>query len=149
MSSKGKECIIDAESLEFLRQKRAHDRTIVASLGLERQDAEFRNGHAERLNNWKTDEIYIERSQEEEANFLHNLAIEEQKSFLVLQAEEVKEEESIEEDRTVFGKIMSDMKDLKLQCLQNKAAAELRKSQKKTLRSRRIAVQVGILCLSV
>ncbi|KAJ3212275.1 Nitrogen permease regulator 2 [Dinochytrium kinnereticum] len=123
--------LIDDDTLELFRVKRIDDREICSRVASERDDTEFRYLHVERLNNWRTDEIYSEKAEESDAVFLETLMKEEHSNFLARQEEEAEEQVSLENDRTTFGHIMSEMKDLKLQCLQNKAAADLRKSQKK------------------
>ncbi|KAI8851740.1 hypothetical protein BC829DRAFT_96113 [Chytridium lagenaria] len=76
-----------------------------------------------------------------EAVFLDTLYDDEFESLLARQSEEVEEQNAIEVDKKTFVQIMNDMKDLKLLCLQNKAAADNLKSSKKTIRERRTAVR--------
>ncbi|KAJ3099891.1 Nitrogen permease regulator 2 [Phlyctochytrium planicorne] len=140
MSSKGNQ-VVDEETLAFLNEARDLDYTIIAGVNLDRRDIEFKHTHAERLSNFRTDEIYLERSFEAEAEFLEMLIKEERDNFLSRQVEEAHEQLSIESDRTTFGQIMSEMKDLKLLSLQNKAAADIRKSSKKSLKQRRLAIR--------
>ncbi|KAJ3109165.1 hypothetical protein HDU97_008564 [Phlyctochytrium planicorne] len=140
---------IDEETLEFLNAARYEDKVLVDSISLERKDVEFKHGHAERLNNFKTDELYIERANAVESTFLEKLFDEEYESLLARQSEESEEQNAIEADRKTFVQIMNEMKDLKLQCLQNKAAADVLKSSKKTLRQRRTAVRDRLTRLEV
>ncbi|KAJ3117417.1 Nitrogen permease reactivator protein [Phlyctochytrium bullatum] len=154
MTSKTEAKVLDDETINFLREKRKDDRLLVKEIELERLDIEFKHTHTERVSNFRTDEIYIDRAQEAEANFIVTIAAEEHRAFVGRQEDEAKEQQNIEEDRSTFGQIMNEMKDLKLKCLQvsiaslyklisvqNKTAADLRKVQKKSLRERRAAVK--------
>ncbi|KAJ3099890.1 hypothetical protein HDU97_002674 [Phlyctochytrium planicorne] len=167
MSAKTK--LIDDETIEFLGRARDEDIAIISSIGNERKDIEFKYRHSERLNNWRTDELYITRSQEVEATFLESIHDEEHETFLKRQvrddffsgslsfsithtfpqAEEAAEQMAIENDRKTFGQIMSDIKDLKLQSLQNRAAADMRKSAKRTVKERRQAVRARLSRLEI
>ncbi|KAJ3212276.1 Nitrogen permease regulator 2 [Dinochytrium kinnereticum] len=140
---------VDDETIDFLNHARDDDKFLVDSITLDRKDIEFKHGHAERLNNFRTDELYIERANVVEAAFLTTLFDEEYESLLARQAEEIEEQNAIESDRKTFVQIMNEMKDLKLQCLQNKAAADMLKSSKKTHKERRTAVRDRLSRLEV
>ncbi|KAJ3212274.1 Nitrogen permease regulator 2 [Dinochytrium kinnereticum] len=147
MTTKAK--LIDEETIAFLHHTSVEDNDIVKGIGLDRRDIEFKYQHTERLNNWRTDELYIARAQEVEGTFLEKMYDEEHENFLARQAEEASEQVAIENDRKTFGQIMNDIKDLKLQCLQNRAAADMRKSAKKTVKERRQAVRDRLARLEI
>ncbi|KAJ3299021.1 Nitrogen permease regulator 2, partial [Blyttiomyces sp. JEL0837] len=97
--------------------------------------------HAERFNNFKTDELYIERANLAEASFLEKVHDDEHTSMLARQAEDAASQLSMEEDLKTFNNIVSEMRTLTLQCAQNKAAAERMKRAKNILKERRAAMR--------
>ncbi|KAJ3130811.1 Guanylate cyclase 2G, partial [Irineochytrium annulatum] len=139
--SKKAASLIDNETIAFLDGARNQDTLIVNSIALERRNIDFKFGHTERLNNWRTDELHIEKANIAEATFLSKLQDEEQAQLLDRQTLESTEEMAVENDQKTFNLIVNEMKSLKLQCLQNKEAADKLKRAKKTLKSRRAAVQ--------
>ncbi|KAJ3117418.1 hypothetical protein HDU96_006799 [Phlyctochytrium bullatum] len=124
--------LLDDATLELIQEVKVQEDSIVEHIHLDRKDIEFKYQHAERLNNWKTDELYIVRSEETEAEFIAKLRDDEYKKFLDRQGEEFNEQMAIEVDRKTFGQIMGDIKDLKLQFLHNRATNDMRASAKKT-----------------
>ncbi|KAI8851743.1 hypothetical protein BC829DRAFT_96160 [Chytridium lagenaria] len=147
MASKVK--LMDDVTLNLITRAKKEDDEIINGIALDRKDIEFKYLHTERLNNWRTDELYIRRAQETETNFLEKIYDEEHATFLARQSEEASEQTAIENDRKVFGQIMSDIIDLKLQSLQNRAAADMRKSAKKTVKERRQAVRDRLARLDI
>ena len=77
-----KQTLIDQETLDYLTVQREDDYRIVREVGIERQNIEFKYGHAERFNNWKTDELYIERTISAEEAFLEKIQDEEMQALL-------------------------------------------------------------------
>ncbi|KAJ3115790.1 hypothetical protein HK100_001235, partial [Physocladia obscura] len=73
--------LIDQETLDYLENQRNDDSTIVKNIETEHENIEFIFEHAERYNNWKTDELYLERSFLAEASFLEKIHDEEQENL--------------------------------------------------------------------
>ncbi|KAJ3117416.1 hypothetical protein HDU96_006797 [Phlyctochytrium bullatum] len=117
-----KERKIDDATVAFLADARLDDVRIVEAIDIERKDIEFKHLHIERLNNFMTDELYIDRANDLEASFLVNLHDAEYQQLLERQAVETEEQSAIESDRKTFVNIMNEMKDLKLECLQERIA---------------------------
>ena len=77
--------LIDPETLEFLDKQREGDMQIVADIGSEQKHIEFRYGHAERFNQWKSEELHIDRANFKEAAFLEKIHDEEESSIVAHQ----------------------------------------------------------------
>ncbi|KAJ3019956.1 UNVERIFIED_CONTAM: hypothetical protein HDU68_010419 [Siphonaria sp. JEL0065] len=135
--------LIDQETLEYLARQRIDDHNIVKNIEGEHENIEFIFEHAERYNNWKTDELYIERSFLAEATFLEKIHDEEQQNLKRRQIEEAASQKSIEEDQRTFNFIINEMKSLKVQCDQNTIAAEKIKCGKMIMKERRNAARVS------
>ncbi|KAJ3232236.1 hypothetical protein HDU81_003112 [Chytriomyces hyalinus] len=133
--------LIDAETLEYLDAQRVVDTRIVKDIESEHKNIEFIFEHTERYNNWKTDELYIERASLTEAAFLAKIHDEEQQNLKRRQLEEVSSQKSIGEDQRTFNLIMNEMKSLTDQCGQNILAAERIKCAKKIMKERRNAAR--------
>ncbi|TPX73049.1 hypothetical protein CcCBS67573_g05684 [Chytriomyces confervae] len=73
--------LIDQETLDYLDRQRQDDFKIMRSIQQEHQHIEFSFEHAERYNNWRTDELYIERSAVAAAAFMNKLHDEEQENL--------------------------------------------------------------------
>ncbi|KAJ3201857.1 hypothetical protein HDU82_007828, partial [Entophlyctis luteolus] len=73
--------LIDQETLDYLDKQREDDFRIVRNIAIEHENIEFIFEHAERYNNWKTDELYLERSFLAEAGFLEKIHDEEQENL--------------------------------------------------------------------
>jgi hypothetical protein len=75
MAGKGKKAVklIDDETFVFLGNQTKEDYRINARIGIEKHVTEFRYEHAERSNNWQTDELYIEQANIAEAAFLEKI----------------------------------------------------------------------------
>jgi hypothetical protein len=75
MAGKGKKAVklIDDETFVFLGNQTKEDYRITARIGIEKHVTEFRYEHAERFNNWQTDELYIEQANIAEASFLEKI----------------------------------------------------------------------------
>ncbi|KAJ3343108.1 hypothetical protein HDU83_005813 [Entophlyctis luteolus] len=108
--------LIDQETLDYLDKQREDDFRIVRNIAIEHENIEFIFEHAERYNNWKTDELYLERSFLAEAGFLEKIHDEEQENLKKRQYEEAASQKSIEEDQRTFNLIINEMKSLKVQC---------------------------------
>ncbi|KAJ3400527.1 hypothetical protein HDU80_006878, partial [Chytriomyces hyalinus] len=108
--------LIDAETLEYLAHQKVVDYRIVKNIELEHKNIEFIFEHTERYNNWKTDELYIERASLTEAAFLAKIHDEEQQNLKRRQLDEVSSQKSIGEDQRTFNYIMNEMKSLTDQC---------------------------------
>ncbi|KAJ3238996.1 hypothetical protein HDU78_003096 [Chytriomyces hyalinus] len=133
--------LIDEETLEYLDAQRLVDHRLVKNIELEHKNIEFVFEHTERYNNWKTDELYIERASLTEAAFLAKIHDEEQQNLKRRQLEEVSSQKSIGEDQRTFNLIMNEMKSLTDQCGQNILAAERIKCAKKIMKERRNAAR--------
>ncbi|KAJ3408507.1 hypothetical protein HDU80_005461 [Chytriomyces hyalinus] len=133
--------LIDEETLEYLDAQRLVDHRLVKNIELEHKNIEFVFEHTERYNNWKTDELYIERASLTEASFLAKIHDEEQQNLKRRQLEEVSSQKSIGEDQRTFNLIMNEMKSLTDQCGQNILAAERIKCAKKIMKERRNAAR--------
>ncbi|KAJ3072800.1 hypothetical protein HDU98_002879 [Podochytrium sp. JEL0797] len=133
--------LIDPETLTYLDRQREDDHKIVKSIESEHENIEFIFEHAERYNNWKTDELYLERSFLAEASFLEKIHDEEQENLKKRQVEETASQKSIEEDQRTFNFIINEMKSLKIQCDQNTIAAEKIKCGKQIMKERRTAAR--------
>ncbi|KAJ3122558.1 Receptor-type guanylate cyclase gcy-22 [Physocladia obscura] len=105
--------LIDQETLDYLENQRKDDNKIVNNIETEHEDIEFIFEHAERYNNWKTDELYLERSVLAEASFLEKIHDDEQENLKKRQLEEAASQKSIEEDQRTFNFIINEMKSLK------------------------------------
>ena len=80
-----KQTLIDQETLDYLAVQREDDYRIVRDVGIEQLNIEFKYAHAERFNNWKTDELYIERTIAAEEAFLVKIHDEEHLALLARQ----------------------------------------------------------------
>ena len=80
--SAAKQTLIDQETLDYLGVQREDDYRIVREIGLEQKNIEFKYGHAERFNNWKTDEMYIDRAFIAEEAFMDKIYDEEKAALL-------------------------------------------------------------------
>ncbi|ORY45624.1 hypothetical protein BCR33DRAFT_171606 [Rhizoclosmatium globosum] len=126
-----KQSLIDKETLDYLDNQRLDDSKIVRNIELEHENIEFIFEHAERYNNWKTDELYMERSFLAEAAFLEKIHDEEQENLKKRQIEEAASQKSIEEDQRTFNFIINEMKSLKVQCDQNMRTEALKAKEAK------------------
>ncbi|KAJ1563288.1 hypothetical protein HK405_002607, partial [Cladochytrium tenue] len=133
--------LIDEETLEFLDRQREEDTVIVTGIKVEQKHIEFRYGHAERYNQWRSEELYLERANLAEASFLEKIHDDEEQSILSRQAEHSRIQMEMEKDLQTFNSIMNEMRSLNTLCNQNKAAAERMKRAKQILKQRREAVQ--------
>ncbi|KAJ3237953.1 hypothetical protein HDU78_003792 [Chytriomyces hyalinus] len=131
--------LIDQETLDYLDRQRQDDFKIVRSIQQEHQHIEFSFEHAERYNNWRTDELYIERSAVAAAAFMNKLHDEEQENLKKRQVDETASQRQIEEDQRTFTSILKEMKSLKIKCDQNMIAAEKIKCGKQIMKERRSA----------
>ncbi|KAJ3404398.1 hypothetical protein HDU80_002899 [Chytriomyces hyalinus] len=131
--------LIDQETLDYLDRQREDDYKIVRSIQQEHHHIEFSFEHAERYNNWRTDELYIERSAVAAAAFMDKLHDEEQENLKKRQVDETASQRQIEEDQRTFTSILKEMKSLKIKCDQNMIAAEKIKCGKQIMKERRSA----------
>jgi class 3 adenylate cyclase len=143
MAGKGKKAVklIDDETFVFLGNQTKEDYRITARIGIEKHVTEFRYEHAERFNNWQTDELYIEQANIAEAAFLEKVHDSEMSNVLTRHAEDAASQKAIFEDQRTFNAIINEMKSLTVQSAQNKAAAERMKRAKAVLKERRNAVR--------
>jgi hypothetical protein len=65
--------LINDETFVFLGNQTKEDYNITARIGIEKHITEFRYEHAERFNNWQTDELYIDQANIAEAAFLNKI----------------------------------------------------------------------------
>ncbi|KAJ3409332.1 hypothetical protein HDV05_004471, partial [Chytridiales sp. JEL 0842] len=136
-----KQTLIDPETLDYLARQRADDHLIVQGIEADRHNIEFKYAHVERLNNFKTDELYLERNHVAEEEFLEKVYDQEKEGILARQTQDVADQMSIEEDQKTFTAILLEMKSLKVQCDQNKAAAEKMRRIKSILKEKRLALR--------
>ena len=85
MAGKGKKNVklIDDETFVFLGNQTKEDYNIAGRIGIEKHITEFRYDHAERFNNWQTDELYIEQANTAEAGFLEKIHDSEMQNVLL------------------------------------------------------------------
>lgn len=133
--------LIDDETLVFLTKQRGEDTQISINIAMEQHITEFRYEHAERFNNWQTDELYIEQANLAEAAFLEKVHDSEKVTLLARHEEDAAAQKAIFEDQRTFNNVINEMKSLTIQCAQNKAAAERMKRAKAVLKERRAAVR--------
>ncbi|KAJ3072799.1 hypothetical protein HDU98_002878 [Podochytrium sp. JEL0797] len=133
--------LLDPETLTYLDLQRDDDNKIVRTIEQEHLDIEFAFEHSERASNWKTDELYMERSFLAEAAFLEKIQTQERENARLRQEEEAASYASIDSDQRTFRFILNEMKSLKVKCDQNHIAAEKMKQGKKIMKERRVAAQ--------
>ena len=80
--------LIDPETLEFLDRQREGDMKIVVDIGAEQKHIEFRYGHAERFNAWKSEELHIDRANFKETALLEKIHDEEEASMVAHQVKD-------------------------------------------------------------
>ncbi|KAI8612097.1 hypothetical protein BC830DRAFT_601891 [Chytriomyces sp. MP71] len=136
--------LIDQETLIYLDKQREDDNVIVRSIEAEHESIGFIFEHSERFNNWKTDELYVERARLAEAAFLEKIHAQEQESMKKRQFEEDVSQKLIEDDQNTFSFIVNEMKSLKVQCDLNNVAAEKIKRGKNIMKERRLAAQAQL-----
>jgi hypothetical protein len=80
-----KQTLIDPETLDYLDRQRHEDAVIVQGIETDRHNIEFKYAHVERLNNFRTDELYLERNHLAEEEFLEKIYDQEKEGILTRQ----------------------------------------------------------------